>query len=246
MVQKRSPLKKKIKDLPLSGSEPVFTTRKWGSKKGIGGNNCYDYAFNDYSNFRTQKSSPGNRSGGRNNLGPIKACGTLPTSVKQNNPSSVYLVKAESVCRPGYYKAMMFVAPANKKNMFNSGDFHFYKQHGEVEYKVKNGDTYTSISKFFGIPISRVKNAGPLKVGKTIKLKANVFSHKRGWATGPLLVDSKGKIIKDPRKAGRNYPGLNYKDYCSSFCVKRSGVITGNNSPNVRKKGFNINSILKF
>lgn len=237
---------KKAKGLPLSGSEPVFTEKKWGSKKGIGGNNCYDYAFNNYSNYRTQKSSPGNKSGGRNNLGPIRSCGTLPKSVVSNNPSNVYRVKAEYRCRPGYYKTMMFVAPSKGKNFFNSGDFHFYKQHGQVEYKVKNGDSYTSIAKFFGVPVSRVKKAGALKVGKHIKFNANVFSHKRGWATGPLLVDSKGKLIKDPRKSGRNYPGLNYKNYCSSFCVKRSGVVTGNNSPDVRKKGFNINSIFKF
>ena len=237
----------KVKRLPLSGSEPVFTEKKWGTKKGIRSNNCYDYAFNDFSNFRTQKSSPGNRTGMRNNnYGPIKACGVLPTGVTTNNPSGVYRVRAEVKCRPGFYKAMMFVSPS-KGNMFNSGgDFHFYKQHGKVEYRPKKTDTYTSIAKFFDVPISRVKKAGPLVVGKLMKFKANIFSHKRGWATGPLLVDSKGKSIKDPRYAGRTYDGLDYKMYCSSFCVKNKGVVIGKNSPNIRKKGLNINSIFKL
>lgn len=50
---------------------------------------------------------------------------------------------------------------------------------------------------------------------------SGVWSHKRGWSTPPLLRDAKGKIIWDPIVAKRNYPGLNYKKYCSSFCVKK-------------------------
>ena len=238
---------RKVKGLPLSGSEPVYTEKKWGSKKGIRSNNCYDYAFNDYSNFRTQKSSPGNKSGMRNNnYGPIKACGKLPVGVKSNNPSNVYRTKGDMKCNPGFFKAMMFVAPSSGRNLFNSGDFHFYRQYGSVEYKPKKGDTYEKIAKFFNVPVSRVKKAGPLKPGKVMKFKANGFSHKRGWATGPLLVDAKGKRIVDPRFSSRDYPGLNYKLYCSSFCVKNKGVVIGKNNPNVRKKGLNVNPIFKF
>jgi len=96
--------------------------------------------------------------------------------------------------------------------IFVKGDFHFYVQHGVVEYKVlKPGDTQESVAKFFKVPLSRVKRAGKfIQKGKRIVFRANVFSHKRGWATGPLLVDASGKMIKDPRKADRNYPGLNY------------------------------------
>jgi len=247
MVKPKPKTKVAKKALPLSGSEPVYTERKWGSKKGIGNDNCYDYAFGNYSPYRTQKSSPGNRGGKtNNNFAPIRSCGTLPKRVISDNPTKVYKVKAEMACRPGFYKAMMFVAPAGKRNLFNSGDFHFYKQHGKVEYKPKKGDTYEKIAKFFGVPVTRIRRAGAIVPGKVMKFNANIFSHKRGWATGPLLVDSKGKIIKDPRKAGRNYPGMNYTEYCSSFCVKNKGVIIGQNSPNVRKKGFNINPIFKF
>ncbi|QIG59899.1 hypothetical protein [Dishui Lake phycodnavirus 4] len=235
----------KTKNLPLSGSEPLYTERRWGSKKGIEHDNCYDYAFGNYSPYRTQKSSPGNRSGNNNNFNAIRSCGNLPSRVISDNPSKVYKVKAEKVCRPGFYKTMMFVAPAGK-NLFNTGDFHFYKQHGRVEYKPKKGDTYEKIAKFFGVPENRIRRAGAIVPGKTIRFNANIFSHKRGWATGPLMVDSKGKIIKDPRKAGRNYTGLNYSEYCSSFCVKNKGVVIGKNSSNVRKKGLNVNSVFKF
>lgn len=50
-----------------------------------------------------------------------------------------------------------------------------------------------------------------------------VWSHKRGWSTPPLLRDSRGKIVWDPIRANRSYEGLNYKKYCSSFCVRKGG-----------------------
>ena len=109
-------------------------------------------------------------------------------------------------------------------------------QHGFVEYKVKRGNTCESIARFFQVPLSRVKNCGGKCIpGRILKFKANVFSHKRGWATGPLLVDAKGKAITDPRKSSRAYTGLSYKKYCSSFCVKNRGIKVGHTHPKVVK-----------
>jgi LysM repeat protein len=106
-----------------------------------------------------------------------------------------------------------------------------------VEYKVKKGNTHEAIAKFFKVPITRVKNVAPkLTPGKVIRFKANIFAHKRGWATGPLLTDAKGNVILDPRKASRDYGSLNYKTYCSSFCVKNKGIKVGHTHPKVRKK----------
>jgi hypothetical protein len=132
---------------------------------------------------------------------------------------------------------MMFVAPGNPSNYFRQGDFHFYKQVNEVEYKIKGGNTHEAIAKFFKVPIARVKKAAPKLVpGKIVRFKANIFAHKRGWATGPLITDAKNKIIIDPRKASRNYGSLNYKTYCSSFCVKNKGIKVGHTHSKVRKK----------
>ena len=182
-----------------------------------------------------QKSIPGERAGVRNLSHSYTHCKGLPQRVTADNPKKVYLAKAEEKCKPNHFKVMMFVAPGNKRNYFRQGYFHFYKQHGSVEYKVKASDTYDAIAKFFKVPILRVKRAGKLAPGKLLKFKANVFSHKRGWATGPLLVDAKGKSIQDPRTASRNYPGLNYQKYCSSFCVKDRGIQVGHTHPKVVK-----------
>jgi hypothetical protein len=224
----------RVKQLPLSGSEPRFTNRLWGRAIGIGSNNCYAYAVGDYESMRLQKSIPGERANIYKSH-TYTNCKDLPRRVIADNPKKVYRTKAEDKCKKDFFKVMMFVAPGNKRNYFRQGDFHFYKQHGSVEYKVKKGNTHESIAKFFKVPVTRVKRAGKCIPGKLLKFKANVFSHKRGWATGPLLIDAKGKSITDPRKASRDYPGLSYKKYCSSFCVKNRGIKVGHTHPKVAK-----------
>jgi hypothetical protein len=222
----------KNKELPLSGSEKKFTTRLWGSKKGIGNNNCYAYAVNDPEAFRWQKSIPGDRSGLSNGYHNYTHCKGLPNRVISDNPKKVYKVNPIMRCKKGFFKIMMFTSP--------QGDFHFYKQHGVCEYKIQPGDTMKKIADFFKIPPSRIqmaaKKVGGFKEGKRIVFKVNLWSHKRGWATGPLLTDAKTKMIKDPRKSARNYPGLNYSNFCSAFCVKDRGIKVGKTHPKVTKK----------
>lgn len=227
-----------MKELPLSGSEKPYTTKRWGTATGIGNNNCYAYAVGDYEAYRWQKSIPGDRSGLSNINHDYTTCKDLPRRVVSDNPTKVYRVDANTKCKKGYYKIMMFVCPGRPTNYIRQGDFHFYRQHGVVEYKVKPGDTQASVAKFFKIPESRIKRAGKFQVGKRIIFKANIFSHKRGWATGPLLEDAKGKVIKDPRTASRDYPGLNYSSYCSSFCVKDKGIKVGVTHPKIVKKAL--------
>ena len=226
----------KTKALPLSGSEKMFTNRRWGSKQGVGNNNCYAYAINDFEAYRWQKSIPGDRSGLSSISHNYTHCTDLPRRVISDNPKKVYKTNASTKCKKNYYKMMMFVSPGRPTNYIRQGDFHFYKQHGVIEYKVKKGDTQKSVAKFCKVPESRIKRAGPFKVGKRIIFKSNIWSHKRGWATGPLLTDATGKVIRDPRKASRNYPSLSYEKYCSSFCVKNRGIKVGPTHTKVGKK----------
>ena len=157
----------------------------------------------------------------------------LADRVVSDNPTKVYKARANERCKKGYYKVMMFVSPGRPTNYIRQGDFHFYKQHGVIEYKIKPGDTIASVANFFKIPVSRIRGAGSFKVGKRIVFRANVFSHKRGWATGPLLKDARGNMIKDPRTSSRDYSTLNYKLYCGSFCVKNRGIKVGKTHPKV-------------
>jgi hypothetical protein len=137
---------------------------------------------------------------------------------------------------------MLFVAPARPSDWIKQGDFHWYRQDKACKYKMKEGDTTTSIARFFKVSPEKIKAAlrrarlrTPMK-GRVITFPCNMWSHKRGWATGPLYVDAKGAVIKDPRKASRAYESLDYKTYCDSFCVKRTGVKVGHTHPKVLKK----------
>ena len=217
--------------LPLSGSESVYSWHPWGGT-GLHVDNCYAYAVGDHARYRMNKSVPGNHSGMSSIFHTYKTCKGLSKRVISDNPKKVYKVKPTSQCRKNFYKIMMFVAP---KNIYNSstGDFHFYKQHGFIKYTVKKGDTPSKIAKFFKVSVSNLPKKLPV-AGKTIKVRANVWSHKLGWATGPLLYDASGKVIKDPRKADRNY-GYKYTKFCSSFCVKNKGIEIDSK---VRNNGF--------
>jgi len=228
---------KKVKGLPLSGSESVYSWFPWGGS-GLHVDNCYAYAVGDHAKYRNNKSVPGNHSGQSSIFHTYRTCKGLAKRVISDNPKKVYQVDGDEKCKKNFYKIMMFVAPTNKYRN-STGDFHFYKQHGLVKYTIRKGDTPLKIAKFFKIAISKVPKKLPA-VGEIAKIKANVFSHKLGWATGPLLYDAAGKVIKDPRKANRNY-GYNYTKYCSSFCVKNKGI-----DVNPPKNSKTRNNLIKF
>jgi hypothetical protein len=75
------------------------------------------------------------------------------------------------------------------------------------------------------------KNAPALAVGKIIQFPVNLWSHKQGWASGPLMIDASGKTIVDPRKSNRSWkPGFHYTKFCSAYGVRRGVAQTGNNA----------------
>lgn len=70
-----------------------------------------------------------------------------------------------------------------------------------------------------------------LAPGKVIEFPVKLWSHKTGWAGGPLIVDASGHTIADPRKADRSYkPGFHYTKFCSAYGVRRGFAKTGNNA----------------
>ena len=220
--------------LPLSGSETLFTENKWSTTKGVRHNNCYSYAANNYSNTRVQKAVPGGmiakREGRSPNYDAPLSCANLVPKVVGDNPEGVYRVAdVDAPCKRGFYKIMMFVDPGRDYD----GDFHFYKQHKDVEYRVQEGDTLQIIARMFYVTVEYLLKHNP-KVSSNADLRpgttkvfvpdVNAWSHKMGHATGALITDSCGKIIKDPRKACRAY-SHNYKNFCGGFCVRRNGNV---------------------
>jgi hypothetical protein len=80
-----------------------------------------------------------------------------------------------------------------------------------------------------------------LSPGKTIDFPVKLWSHKTGWAGGPLIVDASGKTIADPRKADRVFkPGFHYTKFCSAYGVRRGFAKTGNNANRNGSKQQNV------
>lgn len=205
--------------LANSGYEKDYVHPKWNSKVGISNNNCYAYAFEDFSHHRERKSVPGNRSDLKYERIDFKDCEDVQTRLIIDNRDRLYPVDAREKCGRGSYKVMMFVSSKDR------GDFHFYKHHKNVWHTVTQADTIVGIAGFYQIPIANVVRANrgshELVPGTRLYLKdANVFSHKRGWATGALLTDACDRVIKDPRRACRAYAGVNYAHNCGTYCVR--------------------------
>lgn len=259
---RRTPVKRRVKALPLSGYERTFSWDPWG-RSGVNHDNCYDYAFGSFSNKRTSKSVPGDRSGVGSNGLTFRTCNGIVKRVLSDNPGGVYHMKNPNAkCKTGYYKVMCFVAPSNDFGN-STGDFHWYVQNQKVRYRVRMGDTVTKLSRFFRVkpqviveatrkyssPLSNTdgkiatnnsnikmanvrnnKRWPALTVGKIIEFPVNLWSHKQGWASGPLMIDASGRTIVDPRKSNRSWkPGFHYTKFCSAYGVRRGVAQTGNN-----------------
>ena len=204
------------KSLPVSGSEQPFTNLVYSTRRGKVNNNCYAYALDAYKNGGGNKMQPGNRSPGAS-LGSLdlRDCADLKRRVLGDGAK---LGSPERACPAGHYKIMGFVAPDQ--------DFHWYKQHRDLLVRAHRPTTAAELAKRFGVPVASVAwdAADPVPPGELVLVKgANAWSHKRGFATGPLLDDACGKPIKDPRYACRDYGGTggaNYSQFCGAYCVK--------------------------
>ena len=219
--------------LPLSGYEPTYFEGAWATNAGVKSNNCYDYSIGDYSNKRTTKSVTGDRARAQGNKDlknrynqNYACCKDVLPGLLKDNPGKIYRESAEVACKPGYYKIMMFTGSSK-----DASDFHFYRQNGDIIYAIRPGDTIYTLAAFFSMrprDIIRANNMNPQLVpGMMLYLPVRgLWSHKLGWATGPLLKDSCGKPICDPRKACRKH-AVDYANYCGSFCVEAGRVRSG-------------------
>lgn len=225
----RKPAKAKAKakpganDFVPKSTESVdspYTDLVYGNKGGgIRNNNCYAWAVDSFSPDGGHKLQPGNLSHTSQTEMSLTSCSSLVKRAAADLGSRGYRVKdADDACKPGYYKIYPFIAP--KK------DFHWYRQHKDLVYRIDKDDpaTVTSLARRMGV--SRDQILAPdsvLRKGSLVYVKnANLYSHKRGFASGPLVKDACNKFIPDPTTACRDYGEYNYKLSCGAFCVKKN------------------------
>lgn len=205
--------------LPLSGAEETYTDLVYGVRRGKRNNNCYAWATGEYRNSGDVKLQPGNlsknnagRNGGSMDLG---SCAALRSRSGADLRGRAYPADPDKPCRAGHYKIMAFLAPGE--------DYHWYKQHGDALVRATDKmRNLAALARALGVNPAQVHSptAEPRKGDMVLVKRAGVWSHKQGFATGPMLKDACGKVIKDPRKACRDYGRLNYSQFCGAWCVR--------------------------
>lgn len=199
----------------------TYSNLLYANPVGTRQNNCYAYAINYYKNSGDDKLQPGDLAG-LSGYVDLRNCNDLVRRALADGKKMGWDLKYSGTsepCSSGYYKIAAVLAP--------NSDFHWYRFHKDVLYRVKTPRTAAQLAEEFGVDASKVSIPGltdRADSGALVLIRdARVWSHKQGFSgDGPLLRDACGKIIKDPRKACRAYGnGLNYSTVCGFFCLKK-------------------------
>ena len=211
----------KKKTTPANGNKivatnasPVCKRNVFSRPAGVPRSNCYAYALQlGRSDGPFYKLQPGDLST-RKSFNLSTCTGVRAGTLEDLTFVGGYEEKMNTVCKEGYYKIALILSPEM--------DYHYLLLHKDIVYVAEKGDTRASIAKKFGVPVTKVENKTSYAAGTSVYIKnANVWSHKRGAAYPPTLVDSENKIIKDPRKSTFDYGVLNYDTFCTTFCVRK-------------------------
>lgn len=199
----------------MNNTNNTFTNLVYGSRTGTRNNNCYAWAIGNYRESGEVKLQPGDLSG---TSGGSLTCANLKrqafadaTAQKKSMTRVMWPRGGRFRCGKSAYGIMLFTDP--------NRDYHWYRQHKHVLYRLKTPTTVAELAKRFKVSPKAI-TAPSLNVGSLVLIRnAWVWSHKRGLSgEGPVLVDALGEIIFDPRKASRDYGDLNYTQFCGAFC----------------------------
>lgn len=203
-----------------------YSNLLYRTKVGRFSNNCYAYALDHYDTKQGHKLQPGDLSGYSTPI-DLSSCKDIIQRAKDDAARMGWtLTPATSTTRcPKHGYLIMLV-------LWPRGDYHWYRKHSDVLYRVKHPRSIASIAKEFGVAPSAIDipkypdatNTDTVTEGALILIRgANVWSHKRGLSEeGPLLHDACGKVIKDPGASCRDYGyGTNYHKVCQTFCFKK-------------------------
>ena len=224
----------------------LFKWDPWGSM-GRHHDNCYDYAFGLNNPRAINKNVPGNMARNKAWGLTFTKCDGIAKRVLEDYRGLAYRCNPSDPCPPGYYKVMNFVAPnggdfhwyretngvryKTRPGDTVTGLARFFRvtpaviraavAKGTRPMSVSNGRIANNANRNLPILKQMVHSgSGAIRPGKVIQFPVRLWSHKQGFATGPVLVDASGKTITDPRRANRAYPGLNYSKFCSAYMVK--------------------------
>ena len=209
--------------MSIANSKDTYSNLLYRSPVGRSSNNCYAYAIDHYDTEQGNKLQPGELSG-KDSPMDLSDCADLVQRAINDAKSMGWILTPSNVnskCSKNQYHVMAVLSPDR--------DYHWYRHHKHVLYRIQTPRSIRAIAREFGVPEKDVHipgdpskaNAGDLVLVRN----AHVWSHKRGLSEeGPLLKDACGKFIKNPAKACRAYPGLNYSVVCQTFCLNKASV----------------------
>jgi hypothetical protein len=222
--------------LPLSGSEPTCKYNVFSTQRGIRNNNCTAYAYQlarrDGTYFKLQPGDLSTRKPFH-----VLSCKEVVERVKEDlKVLGGFPTRLTTPCQKNMYKIALVLSPGR--------DYHFLLQHKDVYYVTEPGDTRASIAKKFQVPLTKVQNKKSYAAGTSVLIKdAGVWSHKRGIAHPPTLLDAKKQLIKNPKRANFNYGELNYSVFCGVFCVAKNKGTSASVVKNNRNKNMIVSDI---
>jgi hypothetical protein len=214
------------KSTNTSGSR-LCVKNVYSTPRGIVRSNCYAYSIGHYDRQGDPyKLQPGDLSTKKEFH--LHDCSEVVARTREDLARyGGYPIKFNRPCKDGLIKIALILAP--------EVDYHFLVYHDDVRYLVVcDGETRKSIADRFKINIRNVEKLDSYSKGTSVYVKnAKCWSHKRGAAYPPSLMDSNFKIIKDPRSATFDYGELNYTVFCAAFCARSLNKTTGKNIPTV-------------
>jgi hypothetical protein len=225
------------------------TLFKWdpGGSRGRHHDNCYDYAFGLNNEKSINKNVPGNMANNKAWGLTFRTCDGIAKRVLEDYKGLAFKCKtANEPCPPGYYKVMNFVSPnGGDFHWYRQTDAVRYRTRAGdtvtglakffrvtptvIRSAIAKGTKPRSASNGrisntnHNLPVLNAmtrSGTGSIMPGRVIQFPVKLWSHKQGFATGPVLVDASGKTIRNPLTANRSYPGLNYSKFCAAYCVK--------------------------
>lgn len=245
--------------LPKSGSEREFSWDPWGTLGVVHDNCYDYAFGSFSANRVVKSIPGAAARINSNNLTYRNCDGIVKRVLADNPKKVYRMKNPDARPRPGYYKVMCFVAPTNDFGNSSGdfhwyaqmGSVRYRTVPGDTVEKIAKlfhvrPAVVMAAAKRSSLPKSNsdgkiasnnanvkrptsMARGTPLNPGRLIRFPVNLWSHKQGHASGPLMIDASGKTIVDPRRSDRKWkPGFHYTKFCSAYGVMRGAVRTGN------------------
>lgn len=183
-------LPKGQKIMKTNGSEPTYRTELWRAQIDLlKNNNCYAYALNEKKTKRHHKRQPGNL-----------------YKLRQKLKEELFNIESRTNSNCSQFTKKIL------KDLKPWGGYLLNYNERTQECQIPEKGYYR-----IALVVSESDSQNLRDFHFYRQNKNGLWSHKRGWFSAPLAVDSSNKLIVNPALADRDYKTLNYNVFCAFF-----------------------------